>query len=72
MRGKVYRKPQWQNEDNLKGMTSFKSNVTIKKSDGSTIKPDGNDIECVRDYNERKCPSFFKREFHHRMFEKPA
>ena len=53
-------------------MTNFKSNVTIKKSDGSTIKPDGNDIECVRDYNERKCPSFFKREFHHRMFEKPA
>ena len=71
-KGKVYRQPQWQNEDNLKGMTNFKANVTITKSDGSTIKPDGNDIECVRDYNERKCPSFFKREFHHRMFEKPA
>ena len=53
-------------------MTSFKSNVTIKKSDGSTITPSGNDIECVRDYNERRCPSFFKREFHHRMFEQPA
>ncbi len=22
--------------------------------------------------NERRCPSFFKREFHHRMFEQPV
>ena len=30
-----------------------------------------NEIECVRDYNERICPSFFKREFFHNMFTKP-
>ena len=73
-KGKVYRQPQWQNEDNLKGMTNFKANVTITKSDGSTITPSGNDIECVRDYNERRCPSFFKREFLQRMFvfEQPS
>ena len=71
-KGKVYRKPQWQNEDNLNGMTSFKETVTIKMSNGSTIRPEGNDIECVRDYNERRCPSFFKREFHQRMFVQPA
>ena len=71
-KGKVYRKPQWQNEDNLNGMTSFKETVTIKKSDGSTIRPAGSNIECVRDYNERRCPSFFKREFLHRMFVQPA
>ena len=52
-------------------MTSFKANVTITKSNGSSITLSGNDIECVRDYNERRCPSFFKREFLQRMFEKP-
>ena len=69
-KGKVYGKEQWQNEDNLKDMTGFKASVTIKKTDGSTVKVD-NKIECVRDYNQRKCPSFFKREFFHKMFDKP-
>lgn len=35
-------------------------------------KDTGNDIECVRDYNERRCPLFFKREFLNRMFVLPA
>ncbi|MBR4616094.1 MAG: hypothetical protein IKO55_10865 [Kiritimatiellae bacterium] len=52
-------------------MTGFKATVTIRKTDGSTVKVD-NKIECVSDYNQRKCPSFFKREFLHKMFEKPA
>ncbi|MBR4614244.1 MAG: hypothetical protein IKO55_01440, partial [Kiritimatiellae bacterium] len=68
--GKVYGKAQWQNEDNLKAMTGYKATVTITKTDGSKIKVD-NKIECVREYNERKCPSFFKREFLHKMFDKP-
>ena len=68
--GKVYGKAQWQNEDNLKAMTGFKATVTIRKTDGSTVKVD-NKIECVSDYNQRKCPSFFKREFFHKMFDKP-
>ena len=64
-------KAQWQNEDNLKAMTGTKKTVTITKADDSTIKAE-NTIECVRDYNQRKCPSFFKREFLHQMFNKPA
>ena len=68
--GKVYGKTQWQNEDNLKAMTGSKATVTITKTDGSKVKVDNN-IECVRDYNQRKCPSFFKREFFHQMFNKP-
>lgn len=51
-------------------MTGFKATVTIRKTDGSTVKVD-NKIECVSDYNQRKCPSFFKREFFHKMFDKP-
>ena len=44
--------------------------VTITKTNNTKIKA-GNDIECVRQYNDRKCPSFFKREFLHKMFDKP-
>ena len=68
--GKVYGKAQWQNEDNLKAMTGSMATVTITKTGGSTVKADNN-IECVRDYNQRNCPSFFKREFLHKMFDKP-
>ncbi len=68
--GKVYGKEQWQNEGNLAAMTGVKATVTIRKTDGSTVKVE-NTIECVQDYNLRKCPSFFKREFFHRMFDKP-
>ncbi len=67
---KVYGTDQWQNEKNIDAMTGLKINVAITKSNGSTIKVD-NKIECVKDYNERICPSFFKREFFHNMFNKP-
>ena len=46
------------------------ASVTIVKSNGGQIKAT-HEIECVRDYNERICPSFFKREFFHNMFNKP-
>ena len=67
---KVYGRDQWQNDKNIDAMTGLKINVAITKSDGSTIKA-YNKIECVKDYNERICPSFFKREFFHWMFDKP-
>ena len=70
-KGKVYGKSQWQNEANIKAMTGFKANVVIKKHDGSTVTVK-NEIECVKDYNERICPSFFKREGFQFMFNKPA
>ena len=54
---------QWQNEVNLKPMTNFKATVTLTKADGSHVKVD-NKIDCVREYNERRCPSFFSRDCH--------
>ena len=51
-------------------MTGYKNSVTITKADKSTVKV-SNEIQCVRDYNERKCPSFFRREFLQNMFEEP-
>jgi hypothetical protein len=65
--GKVYGKEQWRNEANLNAMTGFKATVTIKKADGSTIKVDNN-VDCVKKFNERRCPSFFRREFLQNMF----
>ena len=68
-KGKVYGTDQWQDQKNIDAMTATKRTVTITKSNGGKIKAD-NKIECVRDYNERICPSFFKREFFHNMFAK--
>ena len=69
-KGKVYGTDQWQNQKNIAAMTATKASVTITKSNGGQIKAT-HEIECVRDYNERICPSFFKREFFHNMFNKP-
>ena len=69
-KGKVYGTDQWQNQKNIDAMTATKASVTITKFGGGKIKA-SNEIECVRDYNERICPSFFKREFFHNMFTKP-
>ncbi len=68
--GKVYGKEQWRDWNKIVAMTGVKATVTITKTDNTKIKA-GNDIECVRQYNDRKCPSFFKREFLHKMFDKP-
>ena len=69
-KGKVYGNAEWRNEENLAAMTGYKNSVTITKADKSTVKV-SNEIQCVRDYNERKCPSFFRREFLQNMFEEP-
>ncbi len=68
--GKVYSAEQWRNGGKIAAMTGFKASVTIATSKGGTVKA-GNDIECVRDYNERRCPSYFKREYFHMMFAPP-
>ena len=70
-RGKVYGKEQWRDWNKIVAMTGIKATVTITKSNNTQLRV-GTDIECVRDYNERKCPSFFKREFFNKMFDKPA
>lgn len=69
--GKVYGKEQWRDWNNIVSMTGVKATVTITKTNNTKIKA-GNDIECVRQYNDRKCPSFFKREYLHKMFDKPV
>ena len=56
--------------EKAKGVSGRKATVTITKTDGSKVKPDNN-IECVNDYTERNCPSIFKREYLHQMFDQP-
>jgi hypothetical protein len=68
---KVYGKHDWLDASKLKAMTAVKPTVTITKVDGTKIKPDTK-IKCANDCNMRKCPSFFKREFFHKMFEPPV
>ena len=69
--GKVYGKEQWRDWNKIVAMTGVKANVTITKVNDDKLKV-GGDIEIVSDYNERNCPSFFKREYLHKMFNKPV
>ena len=69
--GKVYGKAQWRDWNKIVAMPGVKANVTVTNVNGDKLRVEG-DIEIVSDYNERKCPSFFKREFLHRMFDKPV
>lgn len=67
-KGKVYGVAQWQNLRSH--MSGIKSKVEITKSDGTTIeaKPD---IEYVDDFLVSDCPSLYKRDDFHKMFNKP-
>ena len=69
--GKVYGKEQWRDWNKIVAMTGVKANVTITKVNDDKLKV-GGDIEIVSDYNERNCPSLFKREYLHKMFNKPV
>ena len=69
--GKVYGKDRWRDWNKIVAMPGVKANVTVTNVNGDKLRVEG-DIEIVSDYNERKCPSFFKREFLHRMFDKPV
>ena len=44
--------------------------TTINKSDGRKVTVKSN-IECVRDFLVRECPSLYKRDYLHMMFVKP-
>ncbi len=67
---KVYSKAQWQDADTLSKMTKMQSNVEIVKSNGTKIEAK-NDLECVSDFCERNCPSFYKRDGFQWMFKQP-
>ena len=53
----------------LNFMAGIKASVTITKSDGKAVKFANDDADFVKEYNERNCPSYFKREFLHKMFD---
>ena len=65
--GKVYGTEQWQNKTNLFMMTGVAQSVEIEKSDGTTITADPN-LQHVRDFRTRDCPSLYKRENFDNMF----
>ena len=65
--GKVYGTNQWQDKTNLFMMTGVTQSVEIEKSDGTTITADPN-LQHVRDFRTRDCPSLYKREKFDNMF----
>ena len=65
--GKVYGTNQWQDKTNLFTMTGVAPSVEIEKSDGTTITADPN-LQHVRDFCTRDCPSLYKREKFDNMF----
>ncbi len=67
---KVYGQAQWQNAGILSGMTKMQTKVEIQNSNGNKIEVK-NDLECVSDFCERNCPSFYKRDGFHLMFQQP-
>ena len=67
--GKVYGTNQWQDKTNLFMMTGVAPSVEIEKSDGTTITADPN-LQHVRDFCTRECPSLYKREKFDGMFVK--
>jgi len=67
---KVYAGEQWQDADTLSGMTKMQTKVEIVKSDGTTIEADTK-LDCVSDFCERNCPSFYKRDGFQWMFNPP-
>ncbi len=67
---KVYGNEQWQDKDTLSGMTKMQTKVDIVKSNGTTIEA-YTDLDCVSDFCERNCPSFYKRDGFQWMFNPP-
>ena len=51
-------------------MTRMQTKVEIVKSNGTKLEAN-NELECVSDFLERNCPSFFKRDGFHLMFKQP-
>ena len=49
-------------------MTRMQTKVEITKSNGTKLEAN-TDFECVKDFCERNCPSFYKRDGFHQMFK---
>ena len=68
--GKVYKDADWKDRGILGMMPDLATNVKIKRSDGNKVTVNSK-IACVRDFFIRECPSIYKRDFLHLMFQKP-
>ena len=68
--GKVYEDADWKDRGILGMMPDLATNVKIKRSDGNKVTVNSK-IACVRDFLIRECPSIYKRDFLHLMFQKP-
>ena len=65
---KVYSDAKWQNPNTLAQMPGLKNKVEIAKSDGTNVTV-GNKIGFVGNYCVVDCPSYYKRDYLHRMFK---
>ena len=68
--GKVYEDADWKDRNKLGLMPEIDQQVMIKRSDGNKVTVNSK-IACVRDFLIRECPSIYKRDFLHLMFQKP-
>ena len=69
--GKVYGAEQWKTYRNQNWMSPIKDELKITKSDKKTVVTVDRDIGCVNDFLIHDCPSYFKRDYVHLMFNKP-
>ena len=67
----VYGAEQWKNYRKQNWMSPIESELKIRKSDNKTVVTVDRDLKCVNDFLIQNCPSYFKRDYVHLMFEKP-
>ena len=66
--GKVYGDAQWKDPKVLSGLSERKIKEEIVQSDGRKVEVDGSKGQFVSEYFRTSCPSYYKRDFHDRMF----
>ena len=68
--GQVYGAEQWKDYRKQNWMSPIAPELTIKKHNNTTVTVD-RDLKCVNDFLIQNCPSYFKRDYVHLMFQKP-
>ena len=66
--GKVYGDAQWKDPNVLSGLSERKTKEEIVQSDGRKVEVDDSKGQFVSEYFRTSCPSYYKRDFHDRMF----
>ena len=68
----VWRKGFWSMNPTAKAVKApIESELKIRKADNKTVVTVDRDLKCVNDFLIQNCPSYFKRDYVHLMFEKP-